>query len=572
MIHTEAARALCTLAGAELCLARLTGGPLSPADVAAAGAIWCLLLAATTRPWARRPAVAASLVAVVGTLTLGPLWHSADAATLGVFSLLVALGGLVTWWSQAPLVPTVVIGWHLGLAVVVQHGDAVPPPPVLLCASLGMWLTWWSTQRLSWLGLVLLTVTFVPVPRIAWPSDQPDIVLITVDALRADATDGHATFDRLTEAGHTGPIWSNASWTLPALASMHTGVPPQLHGAGRTGAGFTALDPAFPTLAGTLATQGYDTLALSAGNPFTGHRYGLLQGFAKTWHPWEPRATPLPRGRSRHALPRPAFSRWLRPLRQPDHASALVDRALEVLDTPGEHFIWMHLMDVHLPWAEAPCRPEVLTAPAARSQIMADPWWTTPEGILCLRAGYDRAVDRVDGALGRLLAGVDPDRTIVMITADHGEALGDAGLEHGHTLLPQVTRVPLFLQTPDQVTIPAGGAPSLLDLPSTLQALAGLPVTLPGWDLTRDDAPPPDAVLWGILYGPEQAAVVDATWMLLRDDSGQSLRTWSNGTVVNDDEEPLVLPRLRAGLPSVTVHGAPVRGDQPWLRALGYVE
>jgi hypothetical protein len=325
-----------------------------------------------------------------------------------------------------------------------------------------------------------------------------------------------------------------------------------------------------------IAEVGYRPIAYSAGNPFTGQRYGLLRGFAEVWHPWEPVAAPLPRGRAPYAVARPLFARLvLRHVDAPrDDAEAMVDRALRRLhrrDRP--RFLWLHLTDTHLPYDDPPCRPEVLGVPGTRTALLADPWWSSAEGRACLAQSYAAAAAKVDAALLRLLDGLDLDRTIVVLTSDHGEALGEVGFEHGHTLEPEVTHVPLVIHAPYRLLRAAPGPASLTDVGATLLSLLDAPPTLPGHDLTAGTPVGPTA-LSGVLYGPPRRAVVDGPWMLV-DTAG---RTWVEAwqRPVADREapptaSPAVVERLTSWLPPWPEVGTPVESGVG-LKELGYVE
>jgi hypothetical protein len=109
-----------------------------------------------------------------------------------------------------------------------------------------------------------------------------------------------------------------------------------------------------------------------------------------------------------------------------------------------------------------------------------------------LLQSYARAVRRVDEHLRRVLAALERagrlDDSLVVVTADHGEELGERGavLAHGRTLYPELIRVPLFARFPDRefagVVVPE--PVQLVDLvPTVLDHLGFRPAELPGRSL-----------------------------------------------------------------------------------------
>jgi Flp pilus assembly protein TadD len=140
-------------------------------------------------------------------------------------------------------------------------------------------------------------------------------------------------------------------------------------------------------------------------------------------------------------------------------AGNTIDLALAWLEhAHGRFFLFVQLDDPHAPYAP----PEPYRANAAGRP-------------------YDGEISYADAELGRLLAALDarfPDeRTFVLVTADHGESLGEHGEEtHGYGVYDATQRVPLLLAGPG---VPAGRVVTelarLADVTPTLLELAGLP-------------------------------------------------------------------------------------------------
>lgn len=274
----------------------------------------------------------------------------------------------------------------------------------------------------------------------------PDVVLITVDTLRADRVgcygDREGTtpeIDRLcAESARFDPALSPAPLTLPAHATMMTGLLPPEHGLRNNGA--FALAPRFTTIAEVLAARGYATAAFVAALPLE-RRTGLDQGFAVY-------DDQLPPGRG-------DFGYAERP------AGAIIDRALSWWGQQDSRprFLWVHLFEPHDPY-EPPAD--------ARARFPEDP--------------YRGEVFTADREVGRLFAALrasgDWYPTIVALTSDHGESLGEHG-EKTHGLLPYeaTLRVPMIVKGAAQAPRGLQGPATLADLAPTLLALSGTPST-----------------------------------------------------------------------------------------------
>jgi len=269
-----------------------------------------------------------------------------------------------------------------------------------------------------------------------------NVLLVTIDTLRADRVGAYGsgagltpTLDALSARGirftHT---WSHAPMTLPSHASILTGVLPTRHGVRNNGAFRLGATPA--TLAERLRAAGYRTGAF-VGAFVLDARFGLNRGFDEYDDRYD-----TPTSTSFHFVERPA------------------DRVLQaatawITSPPSEDgrpwFAWVHLFDPHAPYH----------APTA----------FTPD-----QTPYDAEVAWTDSALGSALDDLNArgqlERTLVVVTADHGESLGDHGeTTHGLFAYEATLRVPLILVAPGfeprVVSTPTGHvdiAPTILDL------------------------------------------------------------------------------------------------------------
>jgi arylsulfatase A-like enzyme/Flp pilus assembly protein TadD len=269
---------------------------------------------------------------------------------------------------------------------------------------------------------------------------RPNLLLVTIDTLRADhvgcyGAQGARTpvLDRLAAEGarFTTAI-ASAPLTLPSHASILTGLYPPHHGVRYNG--ISRLDPSFETLTERLRDGGYATGAV-VGSYVLAAKYGLDQGFAHYDDDTRSRGDPAERP-----------------------ASEVSDGALAWLaGAERPFFLWVHYYDPHERYAP-------------------------PEPFASRFAGrpYDGEIAYVDSELGRLLAALaargELDETLIAVTADHGESLGEhAEITHSYTLYDAVLAVPLVFRGPG---VPAGrvveGVVRTVDVAPTLSALLGL--------------------------------------------------------------------------------------------------
>ena len=319
------------------------------------------------------------------------------------------------------------------------------------------------------------------------PRREPglDVLLITLDTLRADAVGAYGAraastpwMDRLANEGlRFAEARAHNVVTLPSHANILSGRYPFDHGV-RDNAGFRMPD-GVETLATVLKAQGYRTGAFVSAFPLDS-RFGLDRGFDVYEDSFV------------DASARPVF---LEQERRGTETVALARRWLEE-DRSRPSFCWVHLYETHAPYA--PPEP------------FATRFRDTP---------YAGEAAATDAALGPLLepilAAGRTGRTLVVLTSDHGEALGDHGeATHGIFAYEPVLRVPLVLFQPrlfrpGATSTPAGHVDIL---PTVLDALAlPVPAGLPGRSLLgrlSADVPP--------TYFEALSASLDRGWAPLR--------------------------------------------------------
>jgi arylsulfatase A-like enzyme/tetratricopeptide (TPR) repeat protein len=282
-------------------------------------------------------------------------------------------------------------------------------------------------------------------------SGGPNVLLVTIDTLRWDHVGVYgatgATTPVLDDLAARGVRFdtaiAHAPLTGPSHASILTGLTPIRHGVRDHGA--FVLPASLPTLASTLRAAGYATAGFISGFPLE-RRFGFASGFQT----YDDR---LPRGQT----PRDTAA-------TERHADETTDRVIDWLNgrpqKPGAApwFVWAHYFDPHAAY-EPP--PEYLRKFSARP--------------------YDGEIAFVDTQIGRLfshLAGRgDLAGTVVLVTADHGESLGEHGEEtHGVFIYDSTLRVPWIVAGPG---VPAGRVASVVargvDVMPTLLDLAGVP-------------------------------------------------------------------------------------------------
>lgn len=328
-------------------------------------------------------------------------------------------------------------------------------------------------------GLVTALAGLAALACSAPPPERPDVLLITVDTLRADRLScygypGQRTpwIDRLAAEG---ALFENAvsdtPWTTPSMASVLTGVYPTQHGFRSTNAHRLAAEN--ETLAEILAGRGYATAAVIGSFPLDSI-FQLDQGFASyddafTTPIWIlPDHEPRPLASEFRATPeaRALFTleKALADSRRSDAevTDAAAARLAELAAAPEvPFFLWVHYFGPH-------AKPDWRSSPAERDR----------EHL----ARYDPDLRSLDSEIGRLLDALEESgrapRTLVVFHADHGESLGEEGyLGHGQLLNRASMRVPLMLRLPG--AIPAGARVEALvrnvDIFPTVLALAGGP-------------------------------------------------------------------------------------------------
>lgn len=264
------------------------------------------------------------------------------------------------------------------------------------------------------------------------PAQPPDLVLVTIEGLRADAIGADHTpwmASLATQGLHFTAARAPSSWAVPSTVSVLTGLFPLQHGVQRSelSGGAVSNQPLLAESALTLAERLQPAGYLCQGvvnSPALGAAQGLRQGFDT-----------------------------LVELTEPD-ASGLRD-ALASLPAAGDQprFLWIHVRDLGVDWDP-------------RGSVE-----TPTDALGLLRDRYRQEVSDIDAALGVALAGLETN-TVLALAGTHGVELGEHTIVgHRSSLFDGAVRVPLILRAPGTqgtVSTPV----SLVDLTPTLVQLA----------------------------------------------------------------------------------------------------
>jgi arylsulfatase A-like enzyme len=316
------------------------------------------------------------------------------------------------------------------------------------------------------------------------PPSPPNVLLVSIDTLRADAIGAYGAtvatpaLDRLAREGALfEQAIAPASQTTPSHATLFTGREVLNHGALRNG---IALAESAETLAEVFRRGGFSTGAF-ASSFVLAPRFGWSQGFGR-YDAEFPRSGETLRARSGQWR-RYDFDGFDR------RASATNERALPWLaEAPEPFFLFVHFFDPHAPYAasrerlaEVPVDHGRATAAERIAAVRAHMPGLRAEQLARVLRSYQAEVLEVDAALQRLLEALEErglaDRTLVVVTADHGEGLGQHGtLDHAPQVYEEQLRVPLLVRWPGRVA-PGLRIPEpigIVDVAPTLAAAAGL--------------------------------------------------------------------------------------------------
>ncbi|MDH3284147.1 MAG: sulfatase [Acidobacteriota bacterium] len=319
-----------------------------------------------------------------------------------------------------------------------------------------------GTRRAAWGALTIAAAALLA--GCAAPGDP--VLLITIDSLRQDevheSREGQPVSPALAALARESLEFrravSPAPWTTPAMMSILTGMPSRAHGVDEHD---RALAPEVELLAQRFQHAGYRTAAVVPA-PTLRPEYGFSRGFEEYQFQ--------------------DFGHLMR------SSPKLTSRVLHLLERWRDEpfFVWVHLWDPHYnyvpppPWDAAFSRGDT----PEREDVQCLKWVenpVSPEEAEYFKGQYEGEIGYTDSHLAQILNQLDrlalAERTIVAVTADHGEAFLEHGfLGHTNRLDEPVIHVPLLIRRPGRV------APGVVEqtvgtarLGRTLLRLAGIP-------------------------------------------------------------------------------------------------
>lgn len=299
-----------------------------------------------------------------------------------------------------------------------------------------------KTVRATWIALGLVLSAGIGAAQDEVGDRLPNVLFITIDTLRADHLSSWGyhletspNIDKLASEGvRYARAYTVTSRTAPSHFSMFTSRYPQEHGAKLNGFAVPA-DTKFLFLPQILQRFGYANGAYVSAWPLT-KKLTKIDRFFDVYDQ--------------------DLSRSYQTINSMRWAEDVTPRALNFLEQHKEEpfFLWVHYFDPHSPYD-------------FREEFEVTKQTGTPDHTK--RRGQDEVPDALkaynseilytDFHVGKLLDALDKtglrDETIVVLTADHGESIGERGYQgHSHRLLESVVHVPLIFRHPK--TIEAG--------------------------------------------------------------------------------------------------------------------
>ncbi|WP_226010811.1 sulfatase [Halomicrobium salinisoli] len=329
-------------------------------------------------------------------------------------------------------------------------------------------------------------------------TDSPrNVILLSFDALRADhlgcygyGRDTSPNLDRLAEESVLfRNAYSASSHTREAVPALLTGQYPDV-----------AIDDGYrlatDTVAEALSDVGFATAGFHS-NPFVSRAYGFDAGFDEF-------DDDLHFGKNKFVA---LAQRALDKLRNRHYARAeeINERSLSWVDSLDDEpfFLWNHYMDTHGPY-EPPGEYGTLYADRSISdrkaqslyqRAITDPDSITDEERQLLIDLYDGEITYNDEGVGAFLDALRErnllEESLLIVTADHGDAFGEHGYyEHPRYLHDEITHVPMFVRPPGESDGEVDEPASTLDVAATIEDAVGCDAGSEGeslFDASRDD-------------------------------------------------------------------------------------
>jgi arylsulfatase A-like enzyme len=351
------------------------------------------------------------------------------------------------------------------------------------------------------------------------PDGSPNVLLVVLDTVRADHLSLHGyhrrtspALERLAKQGvRFDEARATAPWTLPSHASIFTGRLPHELGA----QWLTPMRHSFPTLAEFLGAHGYATAGFAANELYCSYDTGLSRGFT---HYEDYRLDGLKALRTSAVAERvlagvfdltiflkqklvpsglaTGQSSWLEGLAEYRRRSAesinhgLLTWLSRRPQPNRPFFVFVNYYDAHAPYLPPPGSAHRfgLMPQTVDEFLFLTEYWSRLDKTsvsqqlqTLARDSYDNCIGYLDEQLGKLVDRLNErgllERTLLIVTSDHGEGFGEHELyDHGESLYRTEIRVPLVMRLPRgrQAGRVVGETVSLRDLPATIADQLGL--------------------------------------------------------------------------------------------------
>lgn len=463
------------------------------------------------------------LWALFGLLALVPAWLTLRVLERGRRPWPAPLAAARSWlvllaWMVLPVVAESVLDRHtslVGFAGLATPGAWAEFGGVLLCALgallvLGRVLGSLPGVRTAAIGvgLAFLLGMFLPArtprARDAGATPRPNLLLLVLDTCRADKLEAYG-YERPTSPGLAAlaeesilfeDSLSVSTFTFTSHLSMLSGVYPETHGAHLLDMRFDAQRA--QSLAQLLRAAGYRTGAFVGTDVLAG-RTNLRAGFDVYDDQVDPPVCDTFAWRLVHAVqslaaelvPALRFDgrpHWIQDFQRP--GAEVLDRALAFVrrDDPRPWFAFVNLYDVHWPYVPEGDGRERLVRPYGgpidgflfRSDDWQPGYRMQPDDVRHVNDLYEGEIHDLDALVTRFLEALELERggTAVLVTADHGEGMGEGDTWNHDDVREVQVRVPLLLRLPQPT--PRGERRACevsgIDVAPTLLALAGLDV------------------------------------------------------------------------------------------------
>lgn len=344
------------------------------------------------------------------------------------------------------------------------------------------------------LALFVLLILRSTVCRASPKSVQCNIVLITIDTLRADHLSCYGyerktspTIDGLAAQGIIcRTVYAPSSWTAPSMASLFTSVYPVNHGVihglgykrGKTETIQEVFSSDLVTLAEVLQAQGYTTFGV-ASNYHLSEKFGFARGFG--------------------------YFNCL-PFLPADKVNESVYVWEKDIKKAEKLFLWVHYFDPHAPYTAQDPWIRQYAAEAGSTELLDRKfnslaeweeqmrlWNESGEAVDHFLATYDSEINYVDAHVGKLLDRLDLDGSeLILITSDHGEEFREHGEEgHGKNLYQETVHIPLVVKLPrHRKGAVTDRSINLVDVMPTVLDIAGIrpPDTALGTSFWREES------------------------------------------------------------------------------------